>query len=549
MRNKLLGLIGCCIITAVGCKKTISPESISGQTNETGNAKLKTNATFSYIHPGMLHTSADLIRMQTQVNANASPWVDSYNLLTANSYAQLNYVMAGPNDTLTRTSTGGNYVHIMRDAAAAYQDALQWYISGNNAYADKAVSILNAWATTCKAIGGDSNYALASGLYGYQLANAAEILRSYSGWAATDFNNFKAFMLNVFYPAANGFLTNHNGTCDTHYWANWDLCNMATILSIGILCDDQAKFNQAITYFKSGIGNGNIDRAVFYVHPGNLGQNQEAGRDQGHATLDISLVGAFCQMAFNQGQDLFAYEGNKVLALAEYTAKYNLNMTVPYNTYNNCDNVNQTVISAASRGTIRPCWELIYNHYQNVMGVTATFSSQFATQVRPEGGGGNYGSTSGGFDQLGFGTLTATVGTQPIANGTYHVVNRATGKYLDNLGATTDGATVGQWASSTSNNQKWTLTYSGGYYKLICVSSGKALDSYNHTADASTVAQWTSGGSTNQQWTIVPIGSYFKIVNRTNGKCLDTGGGTANGSPMEFYGNNSSLNQQWSIVP
>lgn len=537
-----------CLTGVLSCKKTASIATTTVQTKPASDV-LKTNATFSFIHPGMLHTSADLIRMQTQVNANASPWIDSYNILTANSYAQLTYAMAGPNDTITRTNTGGNYVHVMRDAAAAYQDALRWYISGNNAYADKAVSILNAWASTCKAIGGDSNFALASGLYGYQLANAAEILRSYSGWSSTDFNTFKTFMLNVFYPAANGFLTAHNGTCDTHYWANWDLCNMATILSIGILCDDQAKFNQAVTYFKSGIGNGNIDRAVFYVHPGNLGQNQEAGRDQGHATLDISLVGAFCQMAFNQGQDLFGYESNKVLALAEYTAKYNLNMTVPYNTYNNCDNVNQTVISSASRGTIRPCWELIYNHYQNVMGVTATYSGQFATQVRPEGGGGNYGSDSGGFDQLGFGSLTCTVGPQPIANGTYHLVNRATGKYLDNIGATTDGAVVGQWASSTSNNQKWALTYSAGYYKLICAASGKALDSDDHTAEGSTVVQWTSGASTNQQWTLITIGSYYKLVNRTNGKCLDSGGGTANGSPMEFYGNNSSLNQQWSIVP
>jgi len=536
-----------CCLAALCCKKTVSLSNTAAPAAV--NNKLKTNATFSYIHPGMLHTSADLIRMQTQVNVNASPWVDSYNLLTSNSFSQLNYVMAGPNDTITRTSTGGSYVHVMRDAAAAYQDALRWYISGNNAYADKAISILNAWATTCKAISGDSNFALASGLYGYQLANAAEILRSYSGWSATDFNNFKTFMLTVFYPAANSFLTNHNGTCDTHYWANWDLCNMATILSIGILCDDQAKFNQAITYFKSGIGNGNIDRAVFFVHPGNLGQNQEAGRDQGHATLDISLIGAFCQMAFNQGQDLFAYENNKVLALAEYTAKYNLNLDVPYNTYNNCDNVNQTVISTASRGTIRPCWELIYNHYQNVMGIPATYSGQFAAQVRPEGGGGNYGSTSGGFDQLGFGTLTCTTSVPSIANGTYRLQNRATGKFLDNLGAVTDGATVVQWASSTSNNQKWTLTYSGGYYKFTCLTGGKALDSDNHVADGSSVDQWTVGGSPNQQWSIIKIGSYYKIVNRTNGKCLDSGGGTTNGSPMEFYGNNGSLNQQWSLVP
>jgi hypothetical protein len=32
----------------------------------------------------------------------------------------------------------------------------------------------------------------------------------------------------------------------------------------------------------------------------------------------------------------------------------------------------------------------------------------FALQIQPEGGGGNYGSTSGGYDQLGYGTLTCT---------------------------------------------------------------------------------------------------------------------------------------------
>jgi hypothetical protein len=29
--------------------------------------------------------------------------------------------------------------------------------------------------------------------------------------------------------------------------------------------------------------------------------------------------------------------------------------------------------------------------------------------VRPESGGGDYGPNSGGFDQLGYGTLTATL--------------------------------------------------------------------------------------------------------------------------------------------
>ena len=45
-------------------------------------------------------------------------------------------------------------------------------------------------------------------------------------------------MVNVFYPLNNQFLTGHNDACITNYWANWDLCNMASVLAIGILCDD-----------------------------------------------------------------------------------------------------------------------------------------------------------------------------------------------------------------------------------------------------------------------------------------------------------------------
>ena len=32
-----------------------------------------------------------------------------------------------------------------------------------------------------------------------------------------------------------------------------------------------------------------------------------------------------------------------------------------------------------------------------------------SSKLRPEGGGGNYGPNSGGFDQLGYGTLTYTL--------------------------------------------------------------------------------------------------------------------------------------------
>lgn len=558
MKSKSLIFLSCLFLMfTVGCKKSSLPVAANADSNKpTSVSKLAVNATTTFIHPGMLHTQADLIRMQTMVNAGTDPWLSGWNKLTANSHSLSTYAMKGPVDTVYRGSgSPENYSKLYNDIAAAYQNALRWKINGDVACGNKAVAIMNAWSSTLVSIQGSADRWLAAGIYGYEFANAAEIMRDYSGWAAADFTRFKNMMLNVFYPMNHDFLVNHNGACITNYWANWDLCSMASILSIGILCDDTNKFDEAITYFKTGAGNGSIDHAVpFLYNSGQLGQGQEAGRDQGHQCLDISLLGAFCQMAYNQNQDLFAYENNKALAVCEYTASYNLGNEVPFTTYNwangqNCTWQTQTVIAAGGRGDIRPSWELIYN-YQASHGITGTtFSGQYAANVRPEGGGGDYGPNSGGYDQLGFGTLTHSVGTQPIANGTYKLVNRASGKYLDNLGVNTNGANVGQWASSGSNNQKWVITYSGGYYKLACVTGGKCLDSYDHTADGSTVAEWASGGSTNQQWTIIPVGSYYKIVNRTNGKCLDTGGGTADGSIMQFWASGTSNNQLWTIAP
>lgn len=403
-------LICCMLIAAVSCSK---PSKSPVETEEPAPVE----QVFSFVHPGMLHTQSDLDRMKSKVAANAQPWKAGWDVLVANSHSSLNYT-ARPTIKLIRGGgtieepMGDNYSNAMNDAAAAYQLALRWKISGDNAYADKCVQILNAWASTCTAISGDSNAALASGLYGYQFANAAEMVRSYGGWAASDFAKFKTFMLEVFYKKSLDFLNRHNGTCASHYWTNWDACNMATVLAIGILCEDKKIFDQAVTYFKSGIGTGNINNAVYVIHPGNLGQGQESGRDQGHATLNISLLGSFSQMAYNQGEDLFAYSGNRFLALCEYTAKYNLGYDVPFLAYRNCENNYHTVVSADSRGTLRPSWELVYNHYVNVKGLQAPYSKEFAEKVRPEGGGGNYGGNSGGFDQLGFGTLTAT--TDPL---------------------------------------------------------------------------------------------------------------------------------------
>ncbi|WP_043671031.1 alginate lyase family protein [Streptomyces xylophagus] len=379
-----------------------------------GGATLATTAhaaPATFTHPGMLHNAGDINRAKVRVAAGTDPWLSGWNRLTANSHSASTWTNRAT-ATIIRGGDGQNYSLLYNDIAAAYQNALRWKVGGTEANAVCAANILNAWSSTLTSVTGNADRFLAAGLYGWQFANACELMRDYSGF---NLAAAQQMLANVFYPLNNSFLTNHNDACITNYWANWDLCNMASILAIGILNEDSAKYDQAVTYFKSGAGNGSLAHAVPYLYTDSdgyaLGQWQESGRDQGHTVLGMGQMGAICEMAWNQGDDLYSYDSRRFMKAAQYVAKYNSGSDVPFTTYTwgtgqSCASSSQTVISSASRGQIRPVWAMLHFHYNRRIGLDDKYiSAMYYDLVAPEGGGGDYGSDSGGYDQLGFGTL------------------------------------------------------------------------------------------------------------------------------------------------
>ncbi len=403
---------------------------------KTGTSQLTpadTIATIKYIdtlpdnkpmaHPGGLAVTADFIRIRALIATGAEPWISGWNKLLANSHAQLSY---NPSPTVKLIRGGNspeepapdNYAHAFNDVAAAFQTAIRWKVTGDTNYANKSIQILNAWASTCVGIYGDPNKALAAGIYGYQFAIAGELMRDYRGWQPADFQAYQQWMLKVFYSNNYDFLLYHQNSCPEHYWSNWDLCNIASAMAVGILTDNRGAYNYAINYLQhSPNGNGNIQKAINYVFTGadsGLAQLQESGRDQGHATLVIALLGTICQLAWNQGDDLYGFNDNMFLKACEYTAKYNVaNLDVPFHSFDYYTCVwyptltpnHITQVSPDSRGTIRPMYALPYYHYAKLKGLTAIYTKLGMQTTSPEGGGGDYGPNSGGFDQLGFGTL------------------------------------------------------------------------------------------------------------------------------------------------
>ncbi|MEW2403921.1 alginate lyase family protein [Streptomyces sp. NPDC046862] len=383
-----------------------------GSTALAATATTADAAPATFTHPGMLHNAGDINRAKVRVAAGTDPWLSGWNKLVANSHSQSTWT-PNPQATVYRGSgTPENYGILYNDIAAAYQNALRWVVGGTSANADCAVRILNAWANTLTSVQGNADRFLAAGIYGWEFCQAAELMRGYAGF---DLAKFQQMMVNVFYPLNNQFLTQHNGACITNYWANWDLCNMASVMAIGILTDNAAKYDQAVNYFKTGAGNGSIQHAVPFLYSNvegyDLGQWQESGRDQGHTVMGMGQMGAVCEMAWNQGDDLYSYDGRRFMKGAQYVAKYNLGLDVPYTTYTwgsgtNCSQQSQTVIGSGSRGQVRPVWAMLHFHYNRRLFLDDKYISQmYYDLVAPEGGGGDYGSTSGGYDQLGFGTL------------------------------------------------------------------------------------------------------------------------------------------------
>ncbi|MBJ7222836.1 MULTISPECIES: LamG-like jellyroll fold domain-containing protein [unclassified Brenneria] len=356
----------------------------------------------NFVHPGLLHTEDDFALIRKKIAVSAQPWLDGWNALLSDGYSQPDRAPR-PVETVVRGGTGNNYAQLHGDIQRAYQLAVRWKISQDARYGDQAVAYLNAWSSTLKTLTGNADRYLAAGIYGYQFANVGEIMRTYQGWSSSDLARFQEMMLTVFYPLSSRFLREHNDAEITNYWANWDQCAIACILATGVLCDRPDIYAEAVNYYKYGQGNGAALQAVYHVHPGYLGQWQESGRDQGHCTLGISLAAAFCEMAWNQGDDMYGYDNNRFLAGAEYVAKSNLKAgsgefyTLPWLDYRNRHGL-AVGISPAGQGNARPTWECVYHHYAMRKGIAAPYVRKQAALMYPETNNRNG-------DQLGFGTL------------------------------------------------------------------------------------------------------------------------------------------------
>jgi hypothetical protein len=344
-----------------------------------------------FVHPGVLYSEASLTRIYEVVQDQKQPGYGSYLLLQQTPFASADYKMLGPFAAIARD---GEFKYtkpkMESDFMAAYLNALMWVATKQEAHAKKALEILMAYADNLQMIAPSNDAPLLAGLEGIKIVNAAEILRyTYKGVTPGQMAKIKKMLINVFLPVCDNF---YNQPAYTN--GNWGACVTNMYIASAVFFDDRQMYNKAVDFYLNGNDNGNIKHYIDDV----TGQVQESGRDQIHTTLGIGCLASTCEIAYNQGDDLYGAYNNRLLRGYEYVAKYNLGYDVPFHTYTDVSGKysNQQKISDIDRGRLVPIYEMVYNHYVRIKHLQMPYTAQMVAKMEPEG----YDSAHPGFETL-----------------------------------------------------------------------------------------------------------------------------------------------------
>lgn len=333
-----------------------------------------------FVHPGILHTKESIERMRIRISNKEYPAYGSFELLKNHHCSQADYQPFGPFEVISRD---GEFRHtkskMEQDFSAVYQNALMWALTGQEAHAEKSLDLLLGYAGTLKRIPDTNDAPLLAGLEGLKIIYAAEMLHhTYKKMTVAQFEQISRMIKEVFLPVMENFYHRKPYTN-----GNWGPIVTKAYMAAAILWDNEEMYNKAIDFYLHANDNGTI---AHYIS-GETGQIQESGRDQGHSMLGIGALATVCEIAWQQGDDLYSALENRLLKGFEYIAKYNLGYEVPFTTWRDVTGKysNWTQISDKGRGRFMPVFEMAYNHYVNRKGLQMPYTEKVLKKIRPEG--------------------------------------------------------------------------------------------------------------------------------------------------------------------
>lgn len=319
-----------------------------------------------FIHPGAMNNQADLDFVKAKIAAGQEPWATKFKdiLWKATPY------------TKTVAAQDGAEGDQKDDAVKAYANALAWYYTGHEAYAQNAMKVLNVWARTFRGytippVGQGGQSQLNAAWMGSLLAPAAEILRAYPKWSKADRALVVVLFKAKFYPILNQV---------SFYNGNNDLVQIEALMSMAVFNEDETEFKlgleriqgraPAYFYLASDMAEarnyGGSDASKWYSPLQWVdGLSQESCRDLGHhAQFGLAAAMHAAEIAWNQGVAVYDENATRYIAALELMARELLNGEARFSAL--CP-ASQTGQDETRKDDLFDTWQVGYNHYHNRM--------------------------------------------------------------------------------------------------------------------------------------------------------------------------------------
>ena len=267
---------------------------------------------------------------------------------------QGDYKLAGPYEVVARDG------EFRKSKAGSERD--MWQAWQNAQQGDKATAlhIINAYAGKLQRF--DGHDAPLCTIQAYWLLRGMKLMKEHQT------PEWKAMVRRAILPVIDTFEAN-----SPYANGNWghivNRCRMAA----AIFLEDEALYQHAIDIYLHANDNGSLPNYV-----SETGQCQETGRDQGHAQLGLGAMCEICEMAWEQGDDLWGALDNRLMKGMEYTAKYNLGYDVPFERWTDCTGLynDWTEPGSMGRGQIRCIYDLPYQHYVGRKGLKMPYTKK-----------------------------------------------------------------------------------------------------------------------------------------------------------------------------
>ena len=388
--------------------------------------------TSSFVHPGILVGKPQLDFVKAKIAAGQEPWLSAFNKMKSSSLASKTYVPKPVPKLMCSTSVGlgegfpqAGCAELNADAAAVYVQALMGYFTGDAAYANKAVAIMNAWSTTLKEIpydqprtsNGEPAYwqnLLVVGWATETMTRGAEIIRYTStAMPAADIARLEAFFKTLFYPLLSTYTAGGAG--------NGGMTWTEAIMNIGIYTNDRAIFDKGVSWFRNkskelvyltsdgakppmpvDMNTGKVIWGTVDIHwryPTSYinGLETETCRDMGHTFMGLGAWANIAETARLQRLDLYAEQKERFIAAFERNTSYVNQMLDQMAT------TQQTAAQLTATSWVPSSWpcsdfkdgggsaflglELALNHFSTRLGVPMPNTQVLAARKRSQSGG------------------------------------------------------------------------------------------------------------------------------------------------------------------